>query len=559
MPKAQFRTPSPLQTLVEEFSDLRADYSAAKPSRFKRQRSGLLPYGSNNDWSLRVPTDYYSILEQVRDMIRNDVLIGQMIARAAENILGDGPRPDPMTGDRGFDKELRERWREWASSPDEVDAAGEADWDLLCFLVVFQMLADGDIFALLLRDGPIQLVEAHRCRQLTGIRDNMALGVELNKSRRAVAYHFVPDTLAPMDSGYQLGEGKRYAARDEDGERVVCHVLDRRRTSATRGMSALTPCVDTGGMVDDLVFSTLVQSQVQSCYSIIHELDPSSELTGPLSPTGGTSTINNSDGTQNTTEGLSPGARIQGKPGEKIKGFSPAVPGQNYFPHVKLLISFISVNLGMPLILALLDASETNFSAWRGAIEQAREGFRRIQRVLRSRFLRPVYRWKVRQWLADDEIAKSLIGLGRIKDPLAHKWNRPAFPYIDPLKDAQADSHRLENGLVSPRRLFHEQGQEWAEHVAEMVDDLTLAIVGAKKRALQINQKFPDDPIGWRDLLYLPMSAGTTARLRDGVGIGSDEDSEGDDPDDDGDDHPLTDKTGEKAPGVRRQASGKKK
>lgn len=553
MPKSQFRTPSTLESVVEEFGNLRADYSAAKDSRFKRKRYGLLPYGSGNDWSLRVPTDYYSILEQVRDMIRNDVLIGQMVERAAENILGEGPRPDPQTGDRGFNRHLRDRWADYSSDPQQVDAGGELDFDGQTFLATVAMLGDGDIFGLGLRDGQVQLVEGHRCRSISGVRDNLALGVELDKSRKAVAYHFVPDSIAPMDSGYQLGEGKRYPARDADGERVVFHLLDRRRASQTRGMSALTPCVDTGGMVDDLVFSTLVQSQVQSCYSIIHELDPTADATGPLSPTGGTSTTLNSDGTSNTTEGLSPGARIQGKPGEKIKGFSPAVPGQNYFPHIKLLVGFISVNLGMPLILALLDASETNFSAWRGALEQARQGFRRKQRVLRSCWLRPIYRFKVRQWLSEDPIAQVLIDQGKIRDPLAHKWNRPAFPYIDPLKDAQSDSHRLENGLVSPRRLFHEQGQEWAEHIVETIDDLTYAIVRALKRAQQINKQFPENPtpIGWRDLVYLPMAAGTRVDVRAQSGAGFGDDDSADDAEN-GD-------AGKNRPRIKRQASGKKK
>lgn len=546
--------PSPLQTLVDDMADLRADYSAAKPSRFKRQRRGLLPYGSANDWSLRVPTDYYSVVEQARDMVRNDALIGQMINRAAENILGDGMRPDPQTGDRGFDRELRARWRSFECEPSEVDAAGESDFNGLCHLAITQALTDGDIFGLLLRDGPIQLVEGHRCRAIAS-KDNIALGVELSPRRKPVAYHFVADQISPMRSGTQFGEGKRYPVRDGEGERLICHLLDRRRASQTRGMSALTPIIDIAGMLDDHLFSAVVAQQIQNCYAIIHEFDVNAEPTADLAQLGARGTTPESDGTTETTEGIHPGMRVKGKPGEKIKGFTPTLPGNNYFPHVKLLITLVSVNLGMPLILALLDASETNFSAWRGAIEQARTGFRRLQNVLRSRFLVPVYRWKVRQWLAEDGVARALAEAGSL-DPLAHKWNRPAFPYIDPLKDAQADSHRLENGLVSPRRLFHEQGQEWSEHVAETIDDLSLAIVRAKRRAIQINARFDDgDPIHWRDLLYLPMAAGmrVTVKSDAGAGLGSSTDDDGDDPEDDGDEHPLT---GKRAQGTGKRAQG---
>lgn len=517
-----------LSSLIEDFAELRADYSAAKPSRFKRQRRGLLPYGSSSDYSLRVPTDYYSIIEQSRDMDRNDVLIGQMVTRACENILQDGLRPDPQSGDKGFDREVRERWAEWSANPDQCDAAGASDFDGLTFLALRQFLVDGDVFPFLLRDGQVQLVEGHLCRSILPPDKNVVLGVELDRRRRAVAYHFDDDSINPMQQTLQMGESRRVPTRDADGERVVCQVMDRRRSSQTRGMGALTPVVDTAGMTDDTLFAALVKQQVSACFAIFREWELGSEPPSALGATGSSSTVPNADGTTQTLQGIGPGMEVTGKPGEKLSGFSPAVPGEGFFPHTRLLISLISINLGMPLILALLDASETNFSSWRGVVEQARMGFRRLQTVLRTTFLVPTYRWKIRQWLTEDGLARAMAEAGRLQ-PLKHRWNRPAYPYIDPLKDSQSDSHRLENGLISPRRLFHEQGIEWADHVRESVDDLTLAIVAAKRRAAQINARYPDDPIGWRDLLYLPMAAGTKVTLRDGAaaGIGNADDEQG--------------------------------
>lgn len=526
--RKSYRSGAGLQSIVEEFADLRADYSAAKPSRFKRQRNGLLPYGSNNDWSLRIPTDYYSVIEQARDMDRNDVLIGQMVTRACENVLQEGMHPDPQSGDKGFDREVKAKWREWSNSPEQCDAQGDSDFDGLCFLALRQFLVDGDDFPLLLRDGGIQIVEGHRCRSILPLTDDTVLGVKLNKARRAIGYRFVDDTLSPVRAASMFGETKEYPARDAEGERVVCHVMDRRRSSQTRGMSALTPIVDTSGMADDLLFSKLVQSQVASCFAIFHEYEVGAEPPGDMGQTGAISTVQNADGSTQTNEALGPGMRVRGKPGEKLQGFSPNVPNDSFFPHIRLIINLISINLGLPLILGLLDASETNFSSWRGAVDQARLGFRRLQRVLQMRFLVPVYRWKLRQWLAEDGLARSLAEAGKL-DPLCHRWNRPSWPYIEPLKDAQADSHRLRNGLVSPRRLYHENGQEWNEGVCETIDDLTFAIVRAKRRAAQINARYPDDdPIHWRELVYLPLSEGIKATIQSdsGAGLGSSTDDD---------------------------------
>lgn len=526
------KIPGQAGSIVEDFADLRGDYSAAKPSRFKRQRPGLLPYGSQADWHLRVPTDYYSVIEQARDMDRNDVLIGQMVTRACENVLQDGPQPDPQTGDRGLDQENKARWKDWSESPEQCDARGEATFYWLAFEALRQFLVDGDHFDLLLRDGQVQGVEGHRCRSILPLTNDTVLGVKLDGRRRATGYVFSEDLISPVRAATNFGTTKDYPARDSSGERVVCHVLDRRRTSQTRGMSSLTPLIDTAGMVDDLLFATLVKAQVASCFAILHEYQLGSEPPSDMGQLGDRTVVPNVDGSTQTTEGLGPGMRIRGKPGEKLQGFTPNVPNESFFPHVKLLITLLSINLGMPLILGLLDASDTNFSSWRGAIDQARMGFRRLQRVLRDRFLVPVYRWKVRQWLAEDGLMRAMAEAGTVK-PLAHRWNRPAWPYIDPLKDSQADSHRLRNGLISPRRLQHEHDCDWTDLVDESIEDLTYAIVSAKKRAQKINAKFNDsDPVHWRELIYLPLADGMKATVTadSGAGMGSSTD-DGDDED----------------------------
>ena len=52
----------------------------------------------------------------------------------------------------------------------------------------------------------------------------------------------------------------------------------------------------------------------------------------------------------------------------------------------------------LPLCVFLLDASETNYSGFRGAIDQARQRWREVQSWMMTSFHGPVYEWKVRQW-----------------------------------------------------------------------------------------------------------------------------------------------------------------
>src|SRR5690606_1416277 len=150
-------------------------------------------------------------------------------------------------------------------------------------------------------------------------------------------------------------------------------------------------------------------------------------------------------------EGVSPGMEVTGAPGEELQGFSPNVPNSEYFQQVKLILQIIGVNFGLPLCLVLMDGSETNFSGWRGAVDEARKGFIADQQNLMRRLRRPVYRWKVTHWIEDDPALRRLARRGKV-DLFAHNWNLPTWSYIEPVADAEGDAVQLRNTLTSPRR-----------------------------------------------------------------------------------------------------------
>jgi capsid protein len=181
--------------------------------------------------------------------------------------------------------------------------------------------------------------------------------------------------------------------------------------------------------------------------------------------------------------------RYRSRPGGKLVGFSPNVPNPEFFEHSMLILTFISINLGLPVQLLLLDPKQTNFSGWRGAMDQARLGFRKLQRWLARSFHSRVYRWKVRQWMSEDR-----------------RWNPPRWPYIEPMKDAAAGILRVRNLQTSPRRLASENGYEWPEITRETRQDNGSVIRMMKEEAAKINKEFPDDPdrVSWREVLCLP-------------------------------------------------------
>lgn len=501
-------------TLASAFEELHSDYAAARSSRFRRRRS-VPGGGAHADFHYRSESDFLRMMEVARDMDRNDAIVGQTIDRAVVNTVQAGFSLDPNTGDEKLDADLTARWSEWADDASVCDVAGESSFHDFENLALRHAFVDGDVFFLGTAGGGLQAIEAHRVRTPSNTKRNVVHGVLLDELRRRRQVWVTREDVGPSGAVRNVSDIRAYDVRDEDGRRQVFQVYLPKRVSQTRGVTALAAIFDVLGMFEDINFAKLVQQQVVSCFAFFRERDPAFRAGAPPQ-IGAQTTETQTDGTTRTIEGLGPGIELTGAPGEKLHGFSPNVPNPEFFPHVKLILTLVGINLGMPLVLVMLDASETNFSGWRGAVDQARQGFRRNQRAIVERLHTPVYLWKVSQWLAEDAALRNADarlerGGGSI---FRHRWQTPRWPYIEPLKDAQADLLRVRNALTSPRRLHAEHGQEWAQVAREIVEDNVKAIVMARTEAVRINAQFDDgQTVHWRELLSLPTPDGVTVAV----------------------------------------------
>jgi lambda family phage portal protein len=488
---------------------LRADYDGARDSRFRRQRRGVTTVGLPADYHYRSYSDHLRLMELARDMDRNDPFLGQLIDRSLDNIVQLGFTIDPSTGDKAFDADLKKRWYEWSEDRNQVDLAGECSFPAFERAVLRQQLIDGDVFMIPTSEGSLQGIEAHRCRTPSRTTRNVIHGVLLDDFRRRLEYWFTKQDIQPYGKVSLVSEMTPYPARDKAGYRNVFQIYEAKRFSQTRGITALAPIFDFIGMGGDAVFAKIVQQLIANCFAIFRERDKSFASDSPDVPTGELTNEPLVDGGSRLTQGISPGMEVIGKPGEKLQGFSPNLGNTDFMALVQFLLSVIGANLGMPLIMVLMDTGDTNFSSWRGAFDQAKMGFRRRQQCLASQFHTEVYNWKVRQWItSSDAMYSKYKSLGNLV--FKHTWGMPSWPYVDPYKDASADLLQMRNGLMSPRRIQANKGCDHAEIVKETTEDNALVIESAITEADGINARHPDlrEPIHWREVMSLPMPEG---------------------------------------------------
>lgn len=482
------------------FSQLRADYAIGQSTRFRPTPPGVHSHGTHADYHWRSERQYWHAVETARWLDRDDRLFGAGINRLVANVVRDGMVPDPQTGSADLDARLADRWKRWSVDSRLCDSAKRSGFHGLEELFFRHILVDGDVLALLRRDGRLQLVENHRLRTPRNTKRNCVMGVLLDKNRAPLEYWITKEDINVHQSLKLVGETAQFPAFDEDGEPVVLHGYLRERVSSTRGVTVAARLIEQAQQGSDLDFATLVKSKTAACVTLLHQFE-SDYQAGVDGAMGESETEQRDGGYERTIEDLAPGLNVYGRPGERIEGFTPNVPNAEYRWHSAAIIALVAINLDLPPAVLMLDPTQTNFSGWRGAMDQARCRFVAMQNRLIECFHRPVYRWKVRQWLAEDPELATLAEQNGV-DPFGHRILRPTWPYIEPTKDAQADMLRDRGLKTSKRRLAAERGLDWNDISTEIVEDNAAIIVKAHNKAVEISREGLE--VSWQQLLALP-------------------------------------------------------
>ncbi len=524
-------------TMAEQFANARADWDAARKTRFKKDRAGtgmLLSTGSAADFHYRTEVAYFGMVEQARDLFRNHALIGQAVRRLVTNILAGGFTLDVRTGDSKLDTDLSDMWDDWSQDADQCDIQGEQDFHGLERLTLQQVIVDGDLITLPTVDGWMQQIENHRLRTPYRTKRNIIHGVQLNntdKPRFREAYFIAHEEAEAYYPAPKASAMTRFSARRDDGTRQVFHHYMPDRTTQTRGVTAFASPMETAGMGDDLFFAQLVKAQMAASAVLTHQYESGTDP--PVVSSGGqdTRTEQRPSGETRELAGWAPAMEMFGFPGETLQWHSPNVPNQEFFQHATLILSIIAVNLDLPVQVLMLDATNTNFSGWRGSIDQARQRWLDIQRWLIRSLHTPVYRWKVRQWAgADPVMRKTLEEQEKTRrwrggvDIFGHVWHAAGWPYIQPVEDATGDLIQMRNHLTAPRRLTARRGIEYATHLQECHEDYEIRINSAQDTADRLNARNKSRggwiPITWRDVDQPPMPEGINVNVGSGAELG---------------------------------------
>jgi len=393
-------------------------------------------------------------LGQLRELCRhhdrNGSVFAGMLNRAVDNVLGPQFTWQAATADetlnRDVDAYLAER-----SQATRADARGTHDLADLMGLALRAMWTDGDYLPIHQRDGGLavyegdQLVTPRSGQKVAG--RSIRNGVEVDpKTGRPRAFWVASRSFRGwVDT---LRDAQRIDARD------AVWLMNAKRISQTRGVPELASPLALYDRLDGYVDNESMAAEVNAMLAFFIEREPPYPTTATLPP--GQTKQTKTDGTVEVLQQLKTGSIVTVRPGNKVKPFAAERPGSNFQPYVWAVGSMIGAAVGMPLILVFLDFSKVNYSSARAALLEARRAFRRWQKFIEKRALRPVLQRWIGQGIADGTFPAR-------EDIFDLQIHFPGWEWVDPLKEVEADIGAIRAGLDTWSRVTEKRGINFRE------------------------------------------------------------------------------------------------
>jgi len=410
-------------------------YHAVEDKKRRRPASGVL----RDEETELTASDRNRLVSDTRDLYRNFSIASWAIRKHLDYVStftfqSRNKQPE-------LDRRIEDLVR-WWSRRTNCDVTGRHNLARLIRIAEARAVVDGDVFLLKLADGRLQAIEGDRVRTpFGGVPSQDAgqwrQGVKTDAAGRPLAYCVCKRNEW---GGFAFERTIRSGAMLQHG------YFDR--FDQLRGVSPLAPALNTFVHLYESLEYALMKAKVSQLFGLaVYRADAEVEYLAPdLSK--GAFCLNLGDYTQNRAEFLE-----NKTPSVEFKEFTLAMI-MAALKALDIPYSFYAENF-------------TNYSGARQALLQYEQSAQIKQRNIRE-LLDALVAWRL-QLFVDDGVLALPEGLG-VAD-LRWEWVPAGLPWIDPLKEIQADAMALANRLTSRQRIAKRRGEDWWEINAECAEE----------------------------------------------------------------------------------------
>jgi len=438
-------------------------YRAVRTATGENRSYQLYP-GSTHD-----ERDRSKLIGQSRDFMRNNSIYKGMIESAVDYIVGSGYEIQVTGGSDKQNREIEQLWRNWHSRPEirNVLSGGE-----VAQMVMRELIVTGDFTAIKTDKGVLQLFEAEQLADPGG--GNYKAGIKKDLYGAPMMFYLCP--------------WKNYGVDTRNGRGVpvsdIVFVTNPERPSQLRGVPACQAVFPMLHRINDVCDSEAIAWQLLSRLAVSITREQGAQVGYTESKEDDTKDATELEGDLATrlTE-LDYALLFHGNPGEEVKGIERNIPGMNFSESLRTFLRLLGLPLGMPLELVLLDWTQSNYSQSRAVLEQAYQKFVRWQNKLRDFYYRPLFEWKFESWRAGMNMSA--------KKEINVSWITPDYPWIDQLKEAQAQATKVERGFTTHSAVCKSLGTDRDEIIVQREKEVRDAIAIAQRIEKDTGQAVP--------------------------------------------------------------------
>jgi lambda family phage portal protein len=475
-----------------------------------RTKSGYLVDGNKFSGSNSYPSgatlDNETLREKSRLAYWDSTQARSLIGRLVDNVTGTGlaleSRPvwqllkgvAPLTEDERhtWARDVELRFDLWANST-EPDSAGRWNLYQLQALELLNRLRDGETFFIMRYSGdasrmsPLSLqsiLPEQVCTPYDKAPSDAAEaagrrivdGIEIDAYGREIAYHISEDELIP-------GSNTMRVPVSGTERRIAMHPVNADTLGAVRGTPLLAPIIHELKKITDYTVAEIEAAVINAVMAVWVKPGPDAPASRALQgiQTRGAAGTQKSESTESSqTKFDRPGLIIQSlKGGEEVVSFDTKRPNVNFGEFVKQVERGLAASTGQPVSIMNMEATKS-YSAIRAEMILFWRKIEIERAKIVTQFLGPVFE----AWFSEE------VRIGRINAPgfdrkspvtraawLKSAWNGDKLPSIDPLKEAKADSERIDQGVTTRERTAMElNGSDAMENIARLaIENAALA------------------------------------------------------------------------------------
>ena len=389
-----------------------------------------------------------TLRERCRYEVANNSYAKGIVLTLANDLVGTGARLQLSLDEREVSSRIEAAWSAWAN---EVRLADKMR------LLRTGRAESGEVFAVLAKNdamrGPIKL-------DLRLVESEQVPSIEYDDFGNPKRYFLLREH--PGNTGQSASTGAAaMAALESHGRWIdaasVIHYYRAERPGQLRGIPDVVPALYLFGQLRRYTMAVIECAETAANYAgVLYTDSPANETADDVEP-------------MDTIE-VERNSFLTMPAGWKMGQLKAEQPTTTYEMFKNEILNEVARCLNMPFNVAAGNSSKYNYASGRLDHQVYHKSLRIEQQIMADTVLDRVFS----AWIAEAILISDLVPAPLRSASFDHDWMWDGQEHVDPLKEANAQAKRLENGTTTLASEYAKQGKDWETELRQRARELAL-------------------------------------------------------------------------------------